>query len=217
MLQAATLKAQGKKKQWRRAESEESDDVGGDPDSDRSFTLATLDCQSFMCKITLWIIQAAISHIGYNNDSWYTLERCHQQRNYNIWTLCFSSENLFHFTVKRDRTNYSVKPADYVKFPLFLEEKASSAYLNDFFCYIMRKVGEWWVARCVNGWHGWYLVLVHKRWRQHWTQQGPVRHKCLQVRPSAGSQRSHVQALCGLPGVLCGCFNLPQDYRSAGL
>ena len=35
-----------------------------DPDSDRSFTLAALDSQSFMCKTTLRIIQAAISHIG---------------------------------------------------------------------------------------------------------------------------------------------------------
>ena len=55
--------------------------------------------------------------------------------------MCFSSENLFHF--KRDQTKYSIKPADYAKLPLFLEDKASSAYLNDFFCYIMSKVGEW--------------------------------------------------------------------------
>ena len=41
----------------------------------------------------------------------------------------------------------------YAKLPLFLEleDKASSAYLNDFFCYIMSKVGEWWVARCACG------------------------------------------------------------------
>ena len=49
--------------------------------------------------------------------------------------------NLFHF--KRDQTKYSIKPADYAKLPLFLEDKASSAYLNDFFCFIMSKVGEW--------------------------------------------------------------------------
>ena len=49
--------------------------------------------------------------------------------------------NHFHF--KRDQTKYSIKPADHAKLPLFLEDKASSAYLNDFFCYIMSKVGEW--------------------------------------------------------------------------
>ena len=41
-----------------------SDDEGGDPDSDQSFTLAVLDSQSFMRKITLQIILAAISHNG---------------------------------------------------------------------------------------------------------------------------------------------------------
>ena len=54
-----TPKTSGKKKQRSRAESEESDDEGGDPDSDRSFTLAALDSQFFMCKITLRIIPAA--------------------------------------------------------------------------------------------------------------------------------------------------------------
>ena len=40
MLQAAMPKTSGKKNQWSRAESEESDDEGCDPDSDRSFTLS---------------------------------------------------------------------------------------------------------------------------------------------------------------------------------
>ena len=38
------------------------------PDSDRSFTLAVLESQSFMYKITLGIIQAAISHIVQFSD-----------------------------------------------------------------------------------------------------------------------------------------------------
>ena len=62
MLQAATLKTSGKK-QWHRAESKESNDEGGDPDSDLSFTLTVLDSQSSMRKITLLIISAAISHV----------------------------------------------------------------------------------------------------------------------------------------------------------
>ena len=32
----------------------------------------------------------------------------------------------------------------------------------------------------------------------HRTRQGPVRHTGLQVRPCTGSERSRVQALCGL-------------------
>ena len=56
-----TQETSGKKKQRSRAEGEESDDEGGDPDSDRSFTLAALDSQSFMRKITLRISPATIS------------------------------------------------------------------------------------------------------------------------------------------------------------
>ena len=66
MLQAATLKTSGKK-QWHRAESKESNDEGGDPDSDLSFTLTALDSQSSMRKINLRIISAAISH---NDTRW---------------------------------------------------------------------------------------------------------------------------------------------------
>ena len=59
-----TPETSGKEKQRSRAESEESDDEGVDPDSDRSFTLAALDSQSYTRKITLRIILAAISHNG---------------------------------------------------------------------------------------------------------------------------------------------------------
>ena len=59
-----TPETSGKKKQRSRAERWESDDEGGDPDSDSCFTLAVLDSQSFMRKITLLIIPAAISHNG---------------------------------------------------------------------------------------------------------------------------------------------------------
>ena len=59
-----TPETSGKKKQRSRAERWESDDEGGDPDSDSCFTLAVLDSQSFMRKITLRIIQAALSHVG---------------------------------------------------------------------------------------------------------------------------------------------------------
>ena len=48
-----TPETSGKKKQRSKAESEESDDEGGDRDSDWSFTLAALDSQSFMPKITV--------------------------------------------------------------------------------------------------------------------------------------------------------------------
>ena len=64
MLQTATLKLSSKKKRWRRAGNEESEDQSSDPDRDWSFTLATLDSQSIMCKMTLLIIPAAISQTG---------------------------------------------------------------------------------------------------------------------------------------------------------
>ena len=54
----------GKEKQQHRAESDERNDEVADLDSNRSFTLAALDSQSFMRKITLRIIQAALSHVG---------------------------------------------------------------------------------------------------------------------------------------------------------
>ena len=64
ILQAATPQTLGKEKQQHRAESDERNDEVVDLDSDRSFTFAVLDSQSFMRKITLRIIQAALSHIG---------------------------------------------------------------------------------------------------------------------------------------------------------
>ena len=63
MLQAATLKRLAKKKQLLSMKSEQRDDEGCDPDIDRSFTLTALDHQSFMSKITLQIVPAAISHV----------------------------------------------------------------------------------------------------------------------------------------------------------
>ena len=68
MLQASKLKTLGKKKQLCKVESEESNDEGCDPDSERSFILAALDTQSFICKITLRVIKAAISHIGHAGE-----------------------------------------------------------------------------------------------------------------------------------------------------
>ena len=59
-----TRETWGKKKQRSWAESEESDDEGGDPDSDRGFTLEVLDSQSIVRKMTLRIIPAALSHNG---------------------------------------------------------------------------------------------------------------------------------------------------------
>ena len=113
-----TPETSGKKKQRSRAKSEEIYDEGGDPDSDQSFTLAALDSQSFMRKITLQIIPAAISHNG---------------TALHFWTLCFSSENLFHF--KRGQTKYSIKPALQYLAPTILGGQSINPYLNNFFCY----------------------------------------------------------------------------------
>ena len=80
MLQAATPKTSGKKKKLHRAESQKSND--GNP----------------------------ANHYCHNLPYWYTLERCHQQRNYNFLTLCCSSENLFHITESSNK--HSIKPAE---------------------------------------------------------------------------------------------------------
>ena len=66
---------------------------------------------------------------------------------YNFQTLCCSSEKLFHLSVAKPNTASSL--CCYTKLPLFLEDITSSAYFNDFFCYILSKVGEWWVANYV--------------------------------------------------------------------
>ena len=76
---------------------------GCDPDSDQSFTLAALDSQSFIRKITLRIIPAAVSHNGTELQ---------------FRTLSLSSENLFHF--KRGQTKYSIKPALLYQAPTIL-------------------------------------------------------------------------------------------------
>ena len=58
--------------------------------------------------------------------------------NYGFLTLYFSSEKFLHF--KRDQTECSIKPALLCQAPTILgtvEDKASSVYFNNFFCYIM--------------------------------------------------------------------------------
>ena len=47
--------------------------------------------------------------------------------------------------------------------------------------------------------------------------QGPVSHTGLQVRPCTDREGSRVQVLCGLPGVLPGCFILPRDDLFLGV
>ena len=127
----------GKKKQRSRAESEEKDDEGCDPDSDQSFTLAALDSQSFMRKTTLRIIPAAISHNG-------------TELPISDIVLPSSLQNTsFISSVAKPGTALSLR--FYTKLSLFLEDTTSSVYLNNLFCYIMSKVGEWWVTRCACG------------------------------------------------------------------
>ena len=56
---------------------------------------------------------------------------------YHVW----NAENLFHY--KAEQTKYSIKPEDYGKLPLFLEDKETNTYLNEFFFYVFSKVGAW--------------------------------------------------------------------------
>ena len=49
---------------------------------------------------------------------------------YHVW----NAENLFHY--KAEQTKYSIKPEDYGKLPLFLEDKETNNYLNEFFFYV---------------------------------------------------------------------------------
>ena len=58
------------------------------------------------------------------------------------------AENLFHY--KAEQSKYSIKPADYGKKPLFLIDKDSSTYLNEFFFYVFSRVGRWQCLRELN-------------------------------------------------------------------
>ena len=49
---------------------------------------------------------------------------------YPVW----KTENLFHYKAKQSK--YSIKPEDYCKNPLFIVDKDSNTYLNEFFFYV---------------------------------------------------------------------------------
>ena len=52
-----------------------------------------------------------------------------------------NAENLFHY--KAEQTKYSIKPEHYGKLPLFLDDKETNTYLNEFFFFVFSKVGDW--------------------------------------------------------------------------
>ena len=56
---------------------------------------------------------------------------------YHVWI----AENLFHY--KKEQTKYSIKPEHYDKLPLFLEDKDTNSYLNEFFFFVFSKVWDW--------------------------------------------------------------------------
>ena len=109
----------------------------------------------------------------------------------------------------------------YARLPLFLEDKVSSAYINNFFCYIMSKVDEWCAAS---------QCKVRKRltWRilstcSQAVSTAPNGERCQGVSAIPASKSgpalatsplvSTVQALCGLPCVLPGCFHFTSESR----
>ena len=55
----------------------------------------------------------------------------------------WNAENLFHY--KAEQTKYSIKPEHYGKLPgpLFLDDKETNTYLNEFFFFVFSKVGDW--------------------------------------------------------------------------
>ena len=60
---------------------------------------------------------------------------------YPVW----NTENLFHY--KAEQSKYSIKPEDYGKKPLFVVDKDSNTYLNEFFFYVFSHVGRWQCLR----------------------------------------------------------------------
>ena len=53
----------------------------------------------------------------------------------------WNAENLFHY--KAEQTKYSIMPEDYCKLPLFLKDKETNTYLNEFFFFVFSKVRDW--------------------------------------------------------------------------
>ena len=91
---------------WWKWALQESDKEGCDPNSDRNFTLAALDSQSFMRNITLWIIPAAIC----------TRLNAAANKGAIIFGHCASLQKTsFISSDKRDQTKHRIKPADYAK------------------------------------------------------------------------------------------------------
>jgi hypothetical protein len=60
---------------------------------------------------------------------------------YPVW----NTEDLFHY--KAEQSKYSIKPEDYGKKPLFVVDKESNTYLNEFFFYVFSHVGRWQCLR----------------------------------------------------------------------
>ena len=130
-----TPETSGKKKQRSRAKSEEIDDEGGDPDSDQSFTLAALDSQSFMRKITLQIIPAAISHNGTAPQFLDIVLLFRKPLSFQAWP----NQVQHQACVAIPSSHYSWRT------------KHQPLPQQLFLLHIMSKVGEWWVARCACG------------------------------------------------------------------
>ena len=53
----------------------------------------------------------------------------------------YFAENLFHFKLAQDK--YSIKPEDYTRLPLFVDDKDSKTLLNEFFFYVFSKFSSW--------------------------------------------------------------------------
>ena len=71
-------------------------------------------------------------------------ERCRQEMNYNFRTLCFSSENHFHF--KRDLTKYSIK-SEIMPSSNYILGRQSIKHLPQRLFLLKHEQG-WWVLGC---------------------------------------------------------------------